>query len=51
MKTYCDLHGFQRCLVRFRFDGIWLKDTDTPHALEIEDQDAIEAWVEEKRIE
>ena len=48
MNTYCDRQGFQRSLVRFRFDGIWLKETDTPQDLEMIDEDALEAWIDEK---
>lgn len=48
MKAYCDRQGFQRSLVKFRFDGKWLKETDTPEILEMEDEDALEAWVDEK---
>ena len=48
MNTYCERHGLQRSLTRFRFDGRWLKETDTPEALEMEDQDALEAWVSKK---
>lgn len=48
MNTYCDREGFQRSLVRFRFDGIWLKETDTPQDLEMIDEDALEAWIDDK---
>ena len=48
MNTYCDRQGFQRSLVRFRFDGIWLKETDTPQDLEMIDEDALEAWIDDE---
>ena len=47
MNAYCVRQGFHRSLVKFRFDGKWLKETDTPEILEMEDEDALEAWVDQ----
>merc|ERR1711881_54982 len=44
MQAYCDRQGLQISLVRFRFDGNPVKETDTPLALEMEDEDTIDVF-------
>ena len=44
MQAYCDRQGLQISLVRFRFDGNPVKETDTPDALEMEDEDTIDVF-------
>ena len=44
MQAYCDRQGLQISLVRFRFDGNPVKETDTPLGLEMEDEDTIDVF-------
>jgi len=44
MQAYCDRQGLQISLVRFRFDGNPVKETDTPEGLEMEDEDTIDVF-------
>lgn len=44
MQAYCDRQGLQISLVRFRFDGNPVKETDTPQGLEMEDEDTIDVF-------
>ena len=50
MKAYCNRQGYQRSLVRFRFEGKWLRKTDTPEVLEMEDEDAMEVWIDNQEV-
>ncbi|KAK0167641.1 hypothetical protein PV327_005012 [Microctonus hyperodae] len=44
MKAYCDREKLAISLVRFRFDGQPINETDTPSALEMEEGDTIEVY-------
>merc|ERR1712189_63038 len=44
MQAYCDRQGLQISLVRFRFDGNPVKETDSPEGLEMEDEDTIDVF-------
>ena len=44
VQAYCDRQGLQISLVRFRFDGNPVKETDTPLDLEMEDEDTIDVF-------
>lgn len=44
MSAYCDRAGLKLGVVRFRFDGNPINETDTPHALDMEDGDSIDVF-------
>ena len=48
MNAYCERFGFFRSSVRFVFDGEAVKDNDTPMKLRIDDNDQIDAMIEQK---
>ena len=47
METYCSRHGFQPESVRFIYEGEVIKETDTPEILKMENNDEIDAVVEQ----
>ncbi|KAI4470854.1 small ubiquitin-related modifier [Holotrichia oblita] len=44
MSAYCDRAGLSLQVVRFRFDGNPINETDTPSSLEMEEGDTIEVF-------
>ncbi|XP_017774269.1 PREDICTED: small ubiquitin-related modifier 2-like [Nicrophorus vespilloides] len=44
MSAYCDRAGLSLNVVRFRFDGNPINETDTPTSLEMEEGDTIEVY-------
>ena len=44
MHAYCDGRGLQYSSVIFRFDGNPVNETDTPDALEMEDEETIDVF-------
>ncbi|CAD6236995.1 GSCOCG00002094001-RA-CDS [Cotesia congregata] len=44
MNAYCERAGLAIALVRFRFDGAPINETDTPYSLEMEEGDTIEVY-------
>ncbi|XP_022908938.1 small ubiquitin-related modifier 3 [Onthophagus taurus] len=44
MSAYCDRAGLSMQVVRFRFDGNPINETDTPHSLDMEEGDTIEVF-------
>ncbi|XP_018335344.1 small ubiquitin-related modifier 2 [Agrilus planipennis] len=44
MNVYCDRAGLSMGVVRFRFDGNPINETDTPTSLEMEEGDTIEVY-------
>jgi len=47
MDAYCKKQGIQRSAVRFLYDGQAIDDSKTPDDLEMEDDDVIDAMVEQ----
>ena len=47
MEAYCSRNGVNPTTVRFLFDGQRIQDTDTPTDLSLEDNDQIDAMVEQ----
>ena len=47
MEIYCNRSGIARRQVRFLFDGQVIKETDTPESLGVEDDDQIDAAIEQ----
>jgi len=47
MAAYCKKVGADRTSVRFLFDGTRIRDDQTPGQLEMEDEDEIDAMVEQ----
>lgn len=47
MNAYCDRQGLDAAQIRFRFDGTPIQDTDTPSALDMEDDDTIDVFQEQ----
>jgi small ubiquitin-related modifier len=48
MDAYCDRQGVDKQSVRFLYDGERVQDTSTPESLDMEDQDVIDALLEQK---
>lgn len=46
-KAYCDKKGISSASVRFLFDGQRLNPDDTPEKLQMEDDDVIDALLEQ----
>ncbi|KAF5301720.1 hypothetical protein FQA39_LY10651 [Lamprigera yunnana] len=44
MSAYCDRAGLSMQVVRFRFDGSPINETDTPTTLDMEEGDTIEVY-------
>lgn len=44
MSAYCDRTGVKMGVMRFRFDGNPINETDTPLQLEMEDGDSIDVF-------
>uniref|UniRef100_A0A8W8L807 Ubiquitin-like domain-containing protein n=4 Tax=Magallana gigas TaxID=29159 RepID=A0A8W8L807_MAGGI len=44
MSAYCDRAGLKLGVVRFRFDGNPINETDTPSGLDMEDGDSIDVF-------
>ncbi|CAG9833526.1 unnamed protein product [Diabrotica balteata] len=44
MTAYCERAGISTQVVRFRFDGNPINDTDTPNSLEMDEGDTIEVY-------
>ncbi|CAH0546974.1 unnamed protein product [Brassicogethes aeneus] len=44
MTAYCDRAGISMQVVRFRFDGNPINETDTPTTLDMEEGDTIEVY-------
>ncbi|XP_034935470.1 small ubiquitin-related modifier 3-like [Chelonus insularis] len=44
MNAYCERAGLAMALVRFRFDGAPINETDTPLSLDMEEMDTIEVY-------
>lgn len=44
MNAYCDRAGLTSSMVRFRFDGNPINETDTPTELDMEDGDSIDVF-------
>ena len=47
MDAYCKKQGIQRSQVRFLYDGATINEEKTPDDLEMEDDDVIDAMVEQ----
>ncbi len=47
MDAYCKKQGVQRSSVRFLFDGHQVDESKTPDELEMEDDDVIDAMIEQ----
>ncbi|KAJ9441782.1 Ubiquitin-like protein pmt3/smt3 [Diplonema papillatum] len=47
MDAYCKKQGVSRSAVRFLFDGSPLDDSKTPDDLDMEDDDVIDAMIEQ----
>ena len=47
MDTYCDRQGLDRKSIRFLFDGTRITENDTPHTLDMENEDVIDAVLEQ----
>ena len=45
MEAYCARQSLRRDQIRFLFDGGRLGDNQTPHELEMEDDDVIDAML------
>lgn len=44
MNAYCDRTGVKSGVMRFRFDGQPINETDTPSQLDMEDGDVIDVF-------
>ena len=47
METYCSRQGFPLTSVRFIYEGEIIKETDTPESLKMEDNDELDAMIEQ----
>ena len=47
MDAYCNRNGYPITSVRFIYEGESIKDTDTPESLKMEDNDEIDARIEQ----
>ena len=47
METYCSRQGFPVSSVRFLYESESLKETDTPESLKMEENDEIDALIEQ----
>ena len=47
MDAYCNRNGYPITSVRFIYEGESIKDTDTPESLKMEDNDEIDAMIEQ----
>jgi small ubiquitin-related modifier len=47
MEAYCSRNGINPTTVRFLFDGQRIQETNTPNDLNLEDNDQIDAMVEQ----
>jgi len=47
MEAYCSRNGVNPSTVRFLFDGQRIQETNTPNDLNLEDNDQIDAMVEQ----
>lgn len=47
MDAFCKRQGHSTDNVRFLFDGVAVKPSDTPESLDMEDNDVIEAHMEQ----
>lgn len=48
MDAYCSRNGYPLSSVRFVYEGETIKETDTPELLDMEDNDEIDALVEQR---
>ena len=48
MKRYCDMKGLKKSMVRFRFYGEPVKETDTPIEHDMEDEDTIDVFQQQR---
>ena len=47
MDAYCNRNGYPITSVRFIYEGESIKDSDTPESLKMEDNDEIDAMIEQ----
>ena len=47
MDTYCNRNGYPSSSVRFLYEGETIKETDTPETLRMNDNDEIDAMIEQ----
>ena len=50
MEAYCSRNGVNPTTVRFLFDGQRIQETNTPNDLHLEDNDQIDAMVEQTGV-
>nr|XP_051678367.1 small ubiquitin-related modifier 2-like [Oryctolagus cuniculus] len=48
MKVYCEQQGLSMRQIRFRFDGQPINESDTPAQLDMEDEDRIDVFQQQK---